>query len=194
MLQADDISRALNQTGAVAVMPTDTVYGLVAKASDEQAVSKLYHLKDRHAKPGTLIAYDIDQLTRLGFKRKYLVAAEQFWPGPVSVIIACSDVSKLGYLTQDRLDIAIRLPSDNFVRQVLKLTGPLLTSSANQPGQPPAETIEQAKQYFNNDVDYYFDGGSLNNRLPSTIIRIIDDAIEVIRQGAAVVDGDDSLL
>lgn len=190
MLTADEISQALHQDGVVAVMPTDTVYGVVARASDIKAVTKLYQLKDRHAKPGTLIAYDIDQLIQLGgFKRKYLVAVEQFWPGAVSIIIPISDIDKLGYLSQDRLDIAVRIPDDQFVRQVLKLTGPLLTSSANQPGEPPAETIDQARSYFHNSVDYYFDGGSLHGRKPSTIIRLVDDAIEVIRQGSVMIQG-----
>ncbi len=164
-------------------MPTDTIYGLVAKASDKEAVSRLYELKSRQAKPGTLIAASIDQLTSLGLKRRYLKAVEQFWPGPLSVIIPKSD-SKLDYLTQGLPDIAVRIPYDEFVTGVLSRSGPLITTSANLPGQPESETIDQARRYFSDKVDAYIDGGNLKGRQPSTIIRVIDDAIEIIRQGA----------
>jgi L-threonylcarbamoyladenylate synthase len=60
----------------------------------------------------------------------------------------------------------------------------LVTSSANQPGEPPAETLAAAHRYFGEDVDFYLEGGDLSGRQPSTIIRVIDDAIEVLREGA----------
>lgn len=188
MVSAEEIAAVLNVPGTVAVMPTDTVYGLVARASDEAAVSNLYGLKDRHAKPGTLIGGSIDQLSDLGLTRRYLKAVEQYWPGEVSVIIPCSN-PELHYLTQGLDSLAVRIPDDPLVQAVLSLSGPLMTSSANLPAQPPAETIEQAKSYFGSRVEYYFDGGSLKGREPSTVIRVLDDAIEVVRQGAVKIQG-----
>jgi len=176
-------AQRLRQPGAVGVIPTDTVYGLVARAADQAAVVRLYRLKARDNKPGTLIAADLEQLETLGLKHRYLKAVEQFWPGAVSVVIPAAD-PRLAYLHQGKMSLAVRLPADPQLLKLLKQAGPLLTSSANPPGQPTAVTMEQAKDYFGDQVDFYVDGSDLSDRQPSTVIRIIDDAIEVLRQGA----------
>ncbi len=178
----------LNEPGAIGVIPTDTVYGLVVRAADKSAVARLYKLKEREAKPGTLIAANIEQLEELGLKHRYLKAVEQFWPGAVSVIIPAADPA-LAYLHQGKMSLAVRIPADKKLNKLLQQTGPLLTSSANPPGESTAGTIEQAKAYFGDKVDSYEDGGDLSDRQPSTVIRIIDDAIEVLRQGSAKIDG-----
>jgi len=176
-------AQALKQPGAVGVLPTDTVYGLAARAADPAAVTRLYALKKRENKPGTLIAANLEQLEELGLKHRYLKAVEQFWPGAVSVIIPAAD-PRLSYLHQGKMSLAVRIPDDDGLQKLLRQTGPLLTSSANPPGEPTAVTIAQAKQYFGDQVDFYQDGGDLSARQPSTVIRIIDDAIEVLRPGA----------
>ena len=181
------ISDQLNVAGAIGVIPTDTVYGVVARVADKAAVERLYNAKDRENKPGTVIAASIDQLEDLGLKRRYLTAVSQFWPGAVSVIIPCAD-PLLSYLHQGKQSLAVRIPGDLKLRQLLEQTGPLLTSSANHPGQPTAVTVDQAKTYFGDKVDFYIDGGDLSDHQPSTIIRIIDDAIEVIREGAVKIN------
>lgn len=180
-----DLAEHLKHPGEIAVIPTDTVYGVVARAADPEAVARLYQLKHREAKPGTLVAASIEQLVELGVKRRYLVAVEQFWPGAVSVIIPCGE--NLHYIHQGVGSLAFRIPGDTWLQSLLEQTGPLLTSSANQPGEPPATTISEAKAYFGDQVDWYEDGGVVN-REPSTVIRIIDDAIEVVRMGAVKLD------
>lgn len=185
----DETTEALLRPGAIGVIPTDTVYGVAARASDKAAVSRLYELKKRDDKPGTLIAADIGQLEELGLKHRYLKAVEQFWPGAVSVVIPASDPT-LKYLHRGRASLAVRVPADKTLRAMLKKTGPLVTSSANQPGEPPANTIKEAKAYFGAGVDFYTDGGDLSGHQPSTIIRILDDAIEVLRSGAVKIDDD----
>ena len=183
------LSNAYNQlkkTGAVGIIPTDTVYGLVACAADQAAVERLYELKKRTGKPGTIIAANLEQLESLGLKHRYLKAVEQFWPGAVSVVIPVSN-PELAYLHQGKLSLAVRLPKQADLQALLAQTGPLLTSSANPPDQPTAVNIEQAKTYFNDSVDFYEDGGDLSERQASTVIRIVDDAIEVLRQGSVKV-------
>lgn len=180
------VPTALLRPGCVGVIPTDTVYGLVARASDPAAVACLYGLKQREHKPGTVIAASIEQLVDLGLKRRYLVPMERFWPGPISVIIPSGE--GLTYLDQGLHSLAVRLPADQLLRQLLAKTGPLLTTSANQPGKPPATTVDEARRAFGDRVDFYEDGGDLTGRQPSTVIRVIDDAIEVVRPGAIAID------
>lgn len=174
------------QQGKIVVLPTDTVYGLVCSAANETAVAKLYAMKKREKKPGTIVAASIEQLVKLGLKARYLKAVEQYWPNPITIIIPTG--FDLKYLTQGTGSLAVRIPSDQDFRKLLEQTGPLLTSSANHPGKPPANTIKEAKDYFGDEVDLYIDGGDLGDRKPSTIIRIIDDAVEVLREGAIEID------
>lgn len=181
----DDYVKQLND-GAVAVIPTDTVYGIVCRAADEAAVMRLYAMKKREKKPGTIIAASIEQLVELGLKARYLKAVETYWPNPITIIIPTG--FDLQYLSQGTGSLAVRIPSDPSTQELLQQTGPLLTSSANQPGQPPASTIKEAQDYFGDEIDFYVDGGDLSNRKPSTIIRMIDDAVEVLREGAVTID------
>jgi L-threonylcarbamoyladenylate synthase len=185
-MTVQDAAKQLQLSGVVGVIPTDTVYGIVARANDQVAVARLYRLKHRENKPGTVIAASVDQLVDLGLTRRYLKAVEQFWPDSISVIIPCGP--ELAYIHQDKLSLAVRIPKDDALRQLLEQTGALLTSSANQPGETPAATIDQAKAYFGEQVDFYLDGGDLTDRQPSTVIRVIDDAIEVVRPGAVTID------
>ena len=176
----------LLQSGSVGVLPTDTVYGLVARASDVGAVERLYHLKHREKKPGTIIAASIDQLVALGIKKRYLTAVSQYWPGAVSVVIPCGP--ELAYLHQNKGSLAVRIPDVPALRELLAVTGPLATSSANDPGAPTANTVAEAEAYFGDKVDFYEDGGDLSQHQPSTVIRVVDDAIEVLRAGAVTIE------
>lgn len=178
---------ALLDSGKIGVIPTDTVYGVVARAEDEAAVTRLYELKRREQKPGTLIAASIEQLEALGLKRRYLTAVAQFWPGAVSVVIPVGDPA-LKYLHQGKMSLAVRIPANEELQKLLEQTGPLVTSSANEPGESTAVSVQQAKEYFGDRVDFYEDGGDLSANQPSTIIRIVDDAIEVLREGAVKID------
>lgn len=170
-LHADDI----------AVVPTDTVYGVVAVAASRSGVAKLYELKSRVAKPGTLIAASIEQLVDLGIPRRYLTAVESYWPNPISVILPSTP--ELDYLDMGVKTLAVRIPADAEFRKLIELTGPLMSSSANLPGESEATTITEAEQYFGDKVSLYVDGGARTGS-PSTVIRVIDDAVEVLRQGA----------
>lgn len=173
-------------SGAVGVMPTDTIYGLIASARDAIAAKKILKVKGRKNKPGTLIASSINQLEELGIKHRYLKAVEQFWPGPVSVILPVP--ATLDYLHYGLMTLPVRVTSDKKLVNLLDKTGPIITTSANLPDQKPAENINEAKEYFGNKVDFYVDGGQLSSGPPSTIIRIFDDAIEIVRQGAAKIN------
>jgi len=182
----DPALAVLIKSGAVGVMPTDTVYGLVCRAADTRAVERLYALKQRENKPGPIIAAKLQQLIDLGIRARYVKAVEQYWPNPLSVVIPCGE--ELHYLHQGKQSLAVRIPADEPLRDFLAQTGALLTSSANLPGEPTATNSAAAEAYFGDTVDFYVDGGEVTNPLPSTVIRIVDDAIEVLREGAVIID------
>lgn len=172
--------------GDVVVMPTDTVYGICTLAGSQESVNKLYALKKRNKKPGTIIASSIDQLVDLGIKRRYLTAVEHLWPGALSIVVPTG--LSLPYIDQGLGSVAVRITSNKELRDLLEKTGPLLTTSANLPEQEPASTIEEAKKYFGNSIELYVDGGDLSGAEASTVIRVVDDAIEVLRPGAVKID------
>lgn len=166
------------ESNGVGILPTDTVYGLVASAHSPSAVERLYDLKSRHKKPGTLIAASIEQLKDLGFQPQDITPVQNLWPNPLSIVLPLDKT----YLTQGLGNIAVRIPKSEDTKRILQRTGPLLTTSANQPGEPEATTIEKAYAYFKDSVDFYVDIGELVNH-PSTIAKFENGELKVIRQG-----------
>lgn len=167
-------------------MPTDTVYGLVALASDAEAVDRIHQLKHRGGKPGTVIAATAEQLLELGLSSRDIMAAAPLWPGALSIILK-PEADTLPHLHQGLGDFPVRIPADERLQTLLLQTGTLATSSANVASKPPATTIQEAWDIFGDTVDFYIDGGSLADRLPSTIARVTDAGIEVLRDGAVTV-------
>lgn len=177
-----DKAADLLRNGSVGVIPTDTVYGLACAANVESVVNRLYKLKDRHNKPGTILGASIDHFVSLGVPRRYMTAVEHYWPNPVSIVIPINPTA--AYLHGGKGTVALRIPAQEKLREALEVSGPLMTSSANAPGHPPANTVSEAYAYFGNSVDFYVDGGDLSGNAPSTVVRIVDDAIEILRPGA----------
>jgi len=169
----------LLQNGGIGVIPTDTVYGVVTQASNHESVKRLYALKNRIGKPGTIITANIQQLLYMGVEQHYIEKTNKFWPGPTSIIIPVGD--SLSYLHQGKNSLAFRVVSNPEIAKLLNITGPLLTSSANHPGEPVANTIAEAKKYFGDSIDFYIDGGDLSNTKSSKIIEIAKTEIKTIR-------------
>lgn len=169
--------------GAIGVLPTDTVYGLVGKASSQTAIEHMYSVKSRERQPGTTIAASVEQLENLGFPAAQLQRAARYWPNALSVEMIASNIPT--YLSTGQPVMAARVPNKPELLALLEQTGPLMTTSANAPKQPTSTSVQMAMDYFGDDVDFYVDGGDLSGRPPSTIIGF-DEAGEIIvyRQGA----------
>lgn len=177
---------ALIRGGAVGILPTDTVYGLVACATNKDAITRLYTVKQRESQPGTIIAASIDDLAVLGFSRTELQQAAKYWPARLSVVLDATQVPD--FLKHIRTSLAVRIPDDESLRQLLGATGPLMTTSANAPKAPTSRTIGDAVTYFGDAIDFYVDAGNLGERAPSTIIGFDHGAPIVYRNGAVTID------
>lgn len=185
-LSLEDAAEQL-RGGNVGVLPTDTVYGLVAVAANQSAVEKIYSIKRRPSQPGTIIAASVIQLQQLGFPAQELSIANNYWPNSVSVVIDASNVAD--YLKQERPNLPVRIPNSPALLNLLKTTGPLMTTSANAPSEPTSTTLAMAERYFGDAVDFYVDGGDLSDRAPSTIIGIQPSGeVTIFRQGAAAIE------
>jgi L-threonylcarbamoyladenylate synthase len=184
---------ALLLGGKVGVIATDTIYGLAALAKHEEGVSRIYGLKKRDKKLGTFIAADVEQLLTLGLQEEALHAVKHLWPNSISVVVPTKEAGT--YLDLGKGSLAVRIPRDDILLEVLQRTGPLVTSSANLFDHPPATTFEEAQAYFTDRVDFYVDIGDLSGRPPSTIALFTDQGrIEVLRQGAVRINDRGELL
>lgn len=170
--------------GAVGVIPTDTVYGVVASVHHPESVERIYHLKNRDSqKPFVILISSLHDLNFLrvpvGKFSGYLL--RRIWPNKVSVILPCKQ-KRFFYLHRGHKTLAFRMPRDPRLLTLLKKTGPLASSSANLSGQPTARNVTQAKEYFGRQVDFYVNGGELQNS-PSTLVEIKNKKLFVKRQG-----------
>ena len=172
--------------GAVGVIPTDTLYGVVASALDKSAVERVYGIKKRDENKACIILVhdisDIEDVFCIALSKKQKEFLNNLWPKKVSVICPTKDPN-FDYLTRGTGGLSFRIPDDKELRLALKKTGPLVAPSANPSGDDPAVSIDEAQQYFGDSVDFYEDAGTLVSE-PSTLIRLTNDGFEILRQGA----------
>ena len=168
--------------GAVGVIPTDTIYGVVARALAPRAVARVYKLRRRNPKkPFIILIHSASALaafgvaldtsrraSRHGYRRAFLAEA---WPGPVSVILPLAPraAKKYAYLHRGTRALAFRVPADAALCTLLKKTGPLVAPSANPEGEPPAKSIKEAEKYFGAGADFYVDAGRITGGASSLI-------------------------
>lgn len=177
---ADPLVAACLRGGGVVVARTDTLYGVLARAGDEQAVARVYALKDRseHKSPIVLIAHQSQLFDTPDTQTMRL--CDESWPGPISIIIPATNAPK--WLARDNASVAYRMPDHDDLRALIATTGALIAPSANPEGCSPARSIEEAVGYFGDAVDVYVDGGYVQGDNPSQLLRIdTDGTVERLR-------------
>jgi L-threonylcarbamoyladenylate synthase len=179
----------LRRDGGV-VYPTETFYGLGARALVPEAVARVAALKGRDAgKPIALVVADDAMLARVVARvpapARRLVDA--FWPGPLTLVLpAHADLPRP--LTGGSGMIGVRVSSHPTAHALVAALGePLTATSANPGGEAPALDVPEARRYFG-DAVAYVDGGRLAGGLGSTVLLVADDAARVIRRGATSID------
>jgi L-threonylcarbamoyladenylate synthase len=171
-------------SGGIAVMPTDTLYGIVAKAQNKAVVQRIYKLRKRSPnKPCIILISSAKELTKFSviLSEEQRKAVRKYWSGPTSIILDCPD-EKFAYLHRGTKTLAFRVPAPRALRILLKNAGPLIAPSANLEGLPPSQNINEAKKYFGDAVDLYVDGGELKGKA-SKVIKLHDDgSVDIIRE------------
>jgi L-threonylcarbamoyladenylate synthase len=176
----DKCVEALNVQGAVLLIPTETVYGLVCRFDDMNARQRIYSMKGRERnKPFQIFVSKCSRLLKLPLSLNEAATkiTHAFCPGPVTVVVANRDgVTKTGY----------RIPDHFFVSALLnKLDFPLAATSANRSGQPDALSVCGALEDIEGMPDLAVDGGVLpENAMPSTVVEVFpDNSFEILRPG-----------
>lgn len=169
----------LARPGTVLLLPTETVYGLVCRASDEAAIRRIYELKGRAAakKLGWFVA-DWRTLPEYGVALDGLPErlAERYCPGPITIIAPLQDGDTVGF----------RVPDHPLLAEILKLAGcPLAQTSANRSGEPDARDLATALSGLVGDVALAVDGGPIaEGALASTVVDASGTELRILRQGA----------
>jgi tRNA threonylcarbamoyl adenosine modification protein (Sua5/YciO/YrdC/YwlC family) len=175
--------------GELVVMPSDTIYGIMARALDETAVARLHQVRGRAVNQGFIVLADsVETVARLvDLRPEVLARLKNIWAkgcAPTSVILA-ADESKETWLTDthfDRPTICFRVPNNRELQDLLKKTGPLCAPSANLPDQLPARNVAEARTYFGGKVALYVDGGECEGQVPSRIIKFRrNGTVETVR-------------
>ena len=172
--------------GSLAVIPTDTVYGLAADAFSAEAVQRLLDAKGRtRQSPPPVLIPGIDSLYALAesVPERALKLAEKFWPGPLTIVLRAQP-SLQWDLGETKGTVALRVPNNKIALALLAETGPLAVSSANLTGEPAALNAQQALDYLKDSVAVYLDGGEVAIGEASTIVDLTGDELRIIRHGA----------
>jgi L-threonylcarbamoyladenylate synthase len=174
-LTTKDIDKVANllKEGKIGVLPTDTIYGIHCLATRQDLIDKVSDLKGREkTMPMITVVSSEDDLSLFGVEigefEKDLI--KKYWPGPNTLIFDTKDGSTRSF----------RIPDNDFLVSVLRITGPLISTSANPHEMPFSKDMTQAIDYFGDKVDFYVDGGELNNP-PSSVYKISKGEVVKIR-------------
>jgi L-threonylcarbamoyladenylate synthase len=165
----EDIAAVL-QRGGIVLLPTDTIYGLHADASNESAVARIATIKGRdEAKRFVVIGASADQLAAFGAAIPDVLRS--IWPAPLTAIVPYRGST-----------IAVRVPELPWLRELLARSGPLVSTSANRSGEPPIESPDSLARDLQNSIDFAFDAGPRQAE-PSTIVDFTGSEPKIVREG-----------
>lgn len=181
--------------GKLVVFPTETVYGLAASARRADAVERIYAAKGRSEQaPLTLAVRSIedalDYAPHLGVKAERL--GRRCWPGPVTLVVKHGEDEGLVRQLPPEVraavapngEVGLRAPAHTAVLDVLRmLAGPIVLTSANRSGEPPATTAPEAIRCLGDHVALVLDDGPCRYGQASTVVRVGADSYECLREG-----------
>ncbi|MBO0854054.1 MAG: threonylcarbamoyl-AMP synthase [Nocardia sp.] len=183
-------ARTTLKSGRLAVIPTDTLYGITADAFDSAAVAALLAAKRRgRDMPVQVLVGSWNTIDGLVYsvsqRARDLVRA--FWPGGLSLVV--QQAPSLAWdLGDTRGTVMLRMPLHPIALELLREVGPLAASSANVSGQPAATTAEEARIQLGDQVGVYLDGGPADHGVASTIVDLTGDTPRLLRAGAVTVE------
>lgn len=177
---------ALLKSGNVVAIPTETVYGLGADASNFEAVRKIFALKGRPADHPLIVhLHDAGQLTRwtADVTKQAIKLSAKFWPGPLTVILRRAKDVPLE-VTGGLDTVGLRIPSHPVARELLcEFEGGIAAPSANRFGRVSPTTAQHVREEFGAELPLILDGGPCSVGVESTIVDLSSDAPAVLRPG-----------
>lgn len=174
--------------GGVVVIPTDTVYGLAADASNEYAVRKVFKIKKRpQAKPLPLIVRNLEMAKKIAFiDRRLEKILNLIWPAAITVLLE-KKFNLPELVSGGKKTIGLRIPDYKLTHLLIEeVNRPLTATSANISGQPPSNKIDEVLAQFRKEFfrpDLVLDAGDLKFCEPSTVLDLTAPKPKIIRIG-----------
>ncbi len=168
-----------NLLGKIICFPTDTVYGVAAFVGDNKSKEKLYKMKKRNPnKPFAILCYNFAQIKSkvLKVSKKAKKLMRTYWPGALTIVLETSTSS-----------LAFRVPDSKIALKILKKFGPLYTTSVNESGEEPINEISLIEEKYHNDIDYLITDKAIFSTVASTVVKVTNDKIELIRKGEIII-------
>jgi L-threonylcarbamoyladenylate synthase len=193
-----DAAVAALAQGSLAILPTETVYGLAAAAADPSAVAAVFEAKGR-PRFNPLIAHvaDVETGRRLArFDARAERLAQAFWPGPLTLVLPVGERGAVCDLARAGLDtVAVRAPDHVLTREVLRRFGhPVVAPSANRSGRPSPTTYADAMEETGEAVAAALDGGPCAVGVESTVVALLEGPPRLLRPGAVTRDALEEIL
>lgn len=187
----------LIKQGKIVIFPTETVYGIGTNGLDENAVKKLYEVKQRPLnKPISLLVNNMEMVNMIAKdinEIEYKIM-KNFFPGPLTIILKKKDIVP-DIVTAGQDTVGVRMPRGEIARKLVELSGvPIAAPSANISGKPSGTNLQEIMKYFEGKVDYYIDGGNSELGLASTIVQVIDEKPVILRHGSITLEQIDKIL
>lgn len=186
---ADGIARAAEilRAGGLVALPTETVYGLAARADSESAIAAIYRTKGRpDFNPLIVHVVSLEDAERLaGFDERAKALAARFWPGPLTLVLPLREGAPVApAVTAGLPTIAVRMPAHPVMRAVLEHAGlPLAAPSANRSGEVSPTAADHVLESFGEGGPVVLDGGACERGLESTIVALRTEGWQLLRPG-----------
>ena len=174
------------QNGGLVLFPTETVYGIGANGLDENAVRKIFEAKGR-AQDNPLILHIantdmLDQIATDITELEYKLM-DAFWPGPFTIILNKKEIVP-GLVTGGLDTVAVRMPANIIANKLIQYAGlPIAAPSANISGKPSGTCLEDIYSELADKMDYIIDGGKCEVGLESTVIKVDNGQVKILRPG-----------
>lgn len=176
----------LLEKGGVIGYPTETVYGLGGDAMNEDTLQRIFTIKGRHVdSPFLVLVFEKKDVYRLAEKvtKRAEKAIDAFWPGSLTLVFKARSECPAS-LVGNRKQIAVRISPDPICQSIMRIfRKPLVSTSANVSGKPPARSASEVMHYFRNQIDLVVDGGVRKGKT-STVLDVSGERIQLIRSGA----------
>ncbi len=172
------------EKGNLVIMPTDTVYGIMADALNEDAINKVFIAKKRENKPLILLVSSIDMLKKYvkEVNELQMKLIEQYWPNTLTIIFDKND-NLSNNLTCGLETVGIRMPNNRLLLDIMNKTNkPLISTSANISNHEVITSTDLIEEELRNKISYILDDGIKTN-ISSTIVKVEDNKIHILRAG-----------
>lgn len=175
------------KAGQLIHLPTETVYGLGARADSAEAVIKVFEAKGRpRFNPLIVHVGSLELAQKIGhFDARALTLAKAYWPGPLTLVVPIKDVAGVCDLARAGLDtVAIRMPEHSLALEVLRgFGGGVVAPSANKSGRPSPTSQADAYDETGTMVEVSLDGGPCRVGVESTVVSLVGEG-HYLRSGA----------